>query len=79
MMKNLHRNKYLALLLALALLLTGCGAEEALPEEEETPWYSEEEETPPEEETSPEAGISPENGDAGAPGGENSENFSPET
>lgn len=48
-MKNLHRNKYLALLLALALLLTGCGAEEALPEEEETPWYSEEEETPPEE------------------------------
>lgn len=37
------------------------------------------EETPPEEETSPEAGISPENGDAGAPGGENSENFSPET
>ena len=49
-MKKLHRNKWIALLLALALLLTGCGGEEELPGEEDTPWYSGEEETPETEE-----------------------------
>lgn len=47
-MKRMRENKWICLLLALTLLLTGCGAEEELPGEEALPWYSGAEETPEE-------------------------------
>ena len=50
MKKNFQRNVYIGLLIVLSLLLSGCRGEE-LPDEEDLPWYDEEEQTPEPEET----------------------------
>ena len=50
MKKNFQRNVYIGLLIVLSFLLSGCRGEE-LPDEEDLPWYDEEEQTPEPEET----------------------------